>query len=287
MEQMEQAGTRGGNTITPRVLSHSKSKKRRYAFTLNNYTDDDWNKLPINFKDALYIFGKEVGESGTPHIQGYIEYANPRSFEKIKDLLPKAHIESAKGDRKSNYLYCSKDGDFITNITGIKQPEKIYDPMEELSPLPWQKNILNIIENDCKDRTIHWYWEETGGAGKTTLCKHLCLKYNCIVVNGKQNDMFNAILQYKATNECYPKVVLIDIPRSSINYVSWGAIEKIKDGLFYSGKYEGGMVIMNTPHVICFANSEPDEEKLSLDRWRIININEFVDDEYEVELIDI
>lgn len=266
MELLEQVEQEGGNTKTP---SLKLSKHRKVCFTLNNYTVEELSDLQKIFGTDLYIFGKEVGANGTPHIQGYLEFKNPRAFSALKKLMPRAHIEKANGTRKQNYIYCSKDGDFLTNITGIVIPKPIRDPLKDKVLKPFQLEIMDIIKEEPDERTIYWYWETTGGVGKTSLCKHLCLNHNCLILNGKQNDMFNAILQWKEDKGDFPEIIIIDIPRSAIDYVSWGAIEKIKDGLFYSGKYEGGMVVMNSPHLICMANSSPDETKMSADRWVI------------------
>jgi len=61
--------------------------------------------------------------------------------------------------------------------------------------------------------------------------------------------------------------------RSKENYISYEALEEIKDGLFFSGKYESGMVCINPPHVVVLCNFAPDESKLSKDRWVIKNID--------------
>lgn len=270
MEQLEQLEQEGGNTKPPpKVLR----KSRKYTFTINNYDSSIIKKLMEQWNTDLYILGREVGESGTPHIQGYVEFKNPRAFTAIKKIMPTAHIESSKGTRKDNFFYCAKDGDYETNIKNIIIPRKIINPLEGKVLKPFQQDIIDIIKQKPDDRTIYWYWETTGNVGKSSLCKHLCLTENCLILNGKQNDMFNAILQWKETKGDFPYIIIIDIPRSTIDYVSWGAIEKIKDGLFYSGKYEGGMVVMNSPHIICMANSRPNESKLSADRWVIENID--------------
>jgi hypothetical protein len=49
-------------------------------------------------------------------------------------------------------------------------------------------------------------------------------------------------------------------------------MENVKDGLFFSTKYESGMVRYNPPHVIVFANVPPDVTKMSADRWVIKEI---------------
>jgi len=55
-------------------------------------------------------------------------------------------------------------------------------------------------------------------------------------------------------------------------YISYGAMEKIKNGFYMSSKYESKPIIRNCPHIICFANFEPDYDKLSQDRWKVHNI---------------
>jgi hypothetical protein len=56
--------------------------------------------------------------------------------------------------------------------------------------------------------------------------------------------------------------------------VSFQGLEEIKDMLFYSGKYEGGMVCGPCPHMCIFANEPPELEKFSSDRWKVFKITE-------------
>jgi len=65
------------------------------------------------------ICGKEVGESGTPHLQSYIYYKNQKhvtatNLAKLKEAWGsnRYHVEAAKGSPQENDKYCSKDGDF-------------------------------------------------------------------------------------------------------------------------------------------------------------------------------
>lgn len=86
-------------------------KCRGWCFTTNNYDDDDI--IDVLNTNADYIcFGLEVGEQGTPHIQGYLYWKNAISFNTVKGLLIKSHIEKARGSPQQNIDYCSKDNDF-------------------------------------------------------------------------------------------------------------------------------------------------------------------------------
>jgi hypothetical protein len=58
------------------------------------------------------VIGKEVGESGTPHLQGYIYFEALKSLAVLKRLNDKAHWEPARGTAQENYAYCTKEGNF-------------------------------------------------------------------------------------------------------------------------------------------------------------------------------
>lgn len=84
-----------------------------FCFTINKYTDVDIKKCQKLLAEADYgIIGKEVGEGGTPHIQGYGYWKNKKSFGTLQKFFGNAHIEPAKGTARQNQVYCSKEGDY-------------------------------------------------------------------------------------------------------------------------------------------------------------------------------
>lgn len=89
-------------------------KSRNWCFTLNNYSEEDEKKLSDMGQNIRYIgYGREVGESGTPHLQGMIIYKNAVRFGTLKQFLPNAHFEIMNGTFEQNLDYCSKDGNFV------------------------------------------------------------------------------------------------------------------------------------------------------------------------------
>ena len=68
------------------------------------------------------------------------------------------------------------------------------------------------------------------------------------------------------------RMVLIDVPRNLKNNVSYSAIECILNGMITNTKYETGLKVFNPPHVVVFSNYYPVMDKLSMDRWKIMEL---------------
>lgn len=85
-------------------------RSRGWVFTLNNYTSDDEARMPTIESEYL-VYGKEVGESGTPHLQGYVYFTNARTGKAVKKLISdRCHIEKQRGTNKQAAEYCKKEG---------------------------------------------------------------------------------------------------------------------------------------------------------------------------------
>lgn len=90
-------------------------KAKHWCWTLNNYSDEDEKKLSSLPDDAVYIvYGREVGESDTPHLQGYVTWRNRKSLGQTKrSLFQRGHYEICRGTPVENRDYCIKGGDFV------------------------------------------------------------------------------------------------------------------------------------------------------------------------------
>lgn len=88
-------------------------KFRNCCFTLNNYDDSEEKKLKESPFWRYLIVGKEVSETGTPHLQGYGVLDRPFTLQRFKkDICERAHVEQRKGSHKQARDYCKKDGDY-------------------------------------------------------------------------------------------------------------------------------------------------------------------------------
>lgn len=266
MEQLEQSGTPSRNT-----------KCRAWVFTWNNYNDSDIAYLQQKLASPhRFLFGEEKGNSGTPHLQGVCYFKTPRSFNSVRKLFKQNHIEPCK-NWNASLNYCSKDGQTFTNIQKNKtRNERLLEKYEDIKWRPWQRQTLKLIEGVPNDRDIIWIHEEKGNIGKSFLAKYLVLKYKAIIADGKKDNVFNQIKIWldNARDDDILRLVILDIPRYNQEYINYGMLEQIKNGMIYSGKYEGGTCLFESPHIIVFSNHAPKLEMMSMDRWKIIDLNE-------------
>lgn len=215
--------------------------------------------------------GEKGNETGYKHWNITLTLKTKKRFSWLKKhFCNTGHLELVRNLDAAFEYACKED----TRIDGpyywpepLKKAPK--DPMIDKTLKDWQTNILNIIKKEPDDRTIYWFWSKEGGVGKTSFCKHLVLKHNAIYVNGKKNDVLFAI------SKCDPKLVVVNIPRCMEDFskpYSW--LEEIKDGLIFNGKYESCSMVFDSPHIIVFANFAPDYSAMSMDRWKVFNIDE-------------
>lgn len=88
------------------------SRSRRWAFTLNNYTELHETMLKELVEAGTIVtylvYGRETGAAGTPHLQGYLELKAKKGLTGVKKIMNDAHWEIAKGTAAQNLAYCSK-----------------------------------------------------------------------------------------------------------------------------------------------------------------------------------
>ncbi len=259
---------RSGNT---RQISQAV----HWCFTLNNPIVTDIDIIIGNAKVKSYVVQDEVGESGTPHLQGYIAFIRKlRPMGIFEGLSNAPHWEICR-NIDSSKTYCSDPdkrapgGELWENCL----PEKLIDYLQGKDLHPWQSSLINIIKEEPNQRTIHWVYEMNGNTGKSVLCRHLVITQaptTCTYVTGSAANVKYALAQMKVV----PKLILVDYVRSQENFISYQMLEEVKNGMFFSTKYESSMKIYNPPHLVVMANFPPDITKLSMDRWRIWKIVE-------------
>lgn len=100
---------------TQQVVRLRRTQVRRVCFTLNNYTPAQvttLNNLMATEAVDYLCYGKEVGEQGTPHLQGVMFFGKPMDFSTISSWIPQMHLEKMQARGKKQVLrainYCKK-----------------------------------------------------------------------------------------------------------------------------------------------------------------------------------
>lgn len=141
----------------------------------------------------------------------------------------------------------------------VKLPENLYI---------WQQNVVNdISEYKDNNRLIHWYIIKESNIGLTTLIKYLIIKNNAnYIENGTSKYIFKGLFEN-------PKIVILDLTKIKKDKINYYMIESIKDGIFDKSITKNESKIIDSPHLIIFSKYLPEYHTMSLDRWRVIEIN--------------
>lgn len=269
--------TKSTDSDTPK---HAGNQYYRWQFTLRAYYHEpndpinvDHKTTPEELAEALRFFCKEFyfqleeGEDGYIHYQGCFSLIIKHRLSEVKNICGwnYIHLEPA-WNWHALKKYCSK---FATRIDGPWNHDTNWvRTIEVYHFTQWMWDIYDIIIKPCEDyRTIYWFWEPIGNCGKSSFAKWLTVMLGATYLDGGSGKD----IAFSLPNN--PKIIVFDFPRSMEDRVPYGAIERCKNGMVFSPKYESRVKLFNSPHIICFANFPPDESDMSADRWHIINLN--------------
>jgi hypothetical protein len=216
------------------------------------------------YGDKTEIKGTSQG-SRTDHAEVKELIASGKTYQEIVD---------------TNFGYAAKYGKFIKEQVAVQRmaagKSSLLVEYEGVSWKPWQQAVLDVINTTPDRRKIHWYWEPVGNVGKSWLAKYVLLQGDALLLeSGKKVDMAYIFAQNPT------KTVMIDLSRTSApvdgkDYLAgmYSICENLKNGVLMSTKYESMSVQFAVPHVIVFANWEPDYTKWSADRYDVTNLSE-------------
>lgn len=111
-------------------MGKSAPRCRAVVFTWNNYPENAEDLLGKMDMFSYIVGGYEVGENGTPHIQGYAELDKQTVITKINKVLKGCHVEKRKGTQKQAITYCVKDDKWFE--IGVKKTQGLRTDILEL-----------------------------------------------------------------------------------------------------------------------------------------------------------
>jgi len=248
-----------------------------WLFVINNWTVSDHIAVKSLFKKAKYVIvSEEVGEQGTPHLQGYCRLKDALSLLRMKYFLPRAHFKVADGGDQANQEYCKgdftkKDGTYkppsnniievgtmakqgarndIKEIAQkIKNGEITLDELMFEYPLEYvkysrsfEKMFNAVAPARSVPPQVHWRWG-LAGVGKSRYCME---KHPSHYIKDGTSWWDN----YKGE-----EAIIID---DFENEIPFRILLRMLDRYAYQGQIKGGYVQINSPYIYITSEYPPE-----------------------------
>lgn len=240
--------------------------------------------------------GLEVGEKGTPHLQGYVELNKVMRIAGVKKVLgDRAHVEKRLGTREQARTYCLKDGKYFEKgdfsiggqgtrndlkkacellRTGSSIEEVAKNPELEETYVKYHRGLEKLRNIYEEEETRNFRNVEVqvlvgeAGAGKTRKVMEEN-NYNVFTVDPTEAFPFDG---YAGQN-----VILIDEFYGNIQY---SKMLRILDGYQFRVNIKGGYRYAKWTKIYITSNQEPEQWytmglTAALKR-RITNVTKFV-----------
>lgn len=141
-------------------------RAKNWCFTLNNYTPADLDRLSAPIAGVEYlIFGREVGSSGTPHLQGTVCFQSRKRLQQVISLIGQAHCTITRYLSQS-IEYCKKDGDF-TEVGDLPESARKKEEKSELEE--FKQSVKEGVTDLVTLRELH--------SSVWASCERFCLQY--------------------------------------------------------------------------------------------------------------
>jgi len=162
---------------------------------------------------------------------------------------------------------------YIFHHRGLLRYARVVAPVPQLREGPivlrgWQQELEDRLENPADDRTVEFFVDVDGAAGKTFFVQNYLTKHTDaqMLSVGKRDDIAHII-------DASKRVFFMCVPRGSMEFLQYSVLESLKDRMIMSPKYDSCVKILeHWLHVIVFTNEPPDETKLTNDRFKIVTL---------------
>lgn len=249
-------------------ISVATKPEKTWDVTINNYSETDVLFLD-NLEVSKIIVSKEIGEQGTPHLQGRITFKRTYRLAALKKLHPKAHWEVTSLAGRADFNYMMKiDSEVVIKKLPIPKQGKRNDlddlyheihnglkfkEFVHLYPSIYIRYrngieaIYSLIEKKRDFKPIVTWIYGTSGAGKT---KYVYDRHNMNDIWPAPDDLtfFN-----KYQNE---EVALFDDFRGKCNF---NEFLKIIDRYPYTCNIKGGYKEFNSKYIYITSIRPPEK----------------------------
>jgi len=258
--------------------NQSGQRVSRFVFTLNNYTDEEYEFF-LTFRCQWLVVGKEVGENGTPHLQGACILGTQWSFSKLKTLIgfKRAHLETMCGKPEDSLVYCTKQdsqayvygtlpsqgkrNDVRAAVSRIQSGESVRqlasDEEGGVAVVKFHKGLTVLRSLLTKPRTeppaIFWLHGSTG-TGKTRSAFEL----GRVLASGDSDIWISSGGLRWFDGYDGQSVAIFDEFRSK-HVTSFAFLLRLLDRYPFQVEFKGGFVAFIPRFIIITCNHDPDE----------------------------
>lgn len=277
-----------------------------WCFTINNPVEADTIEPTDDVRYCVYQL--EQGESGTPHIQGYVEFKKKMTLAAVKRWVPRAHLEPRRGSREAAREYCMKEEGQLSapvEYGEFKTEQGKRTDLEDAAALVKESGAKRVaqempavyakfhrglhaleaaLEEPEKDDDFQprpWQKKILDLVSHPADDRTIIWVKDTVGNMGKSRLAVHLQRNYGAVQlsgriqdmaYMYNKepIVVIDVPRTQAENMDhlYAFAESLKNGVIISTKYESRRKMFKPPHVIFFCNFCPDGEKWSYDRCK-------------------
>lgn len=278
---------------------------RDWCFTINN-PDFAINEVDMPASVKYVSWQLEIGEEGTLHYQGFIQFFGPQRLSALKKLFPTAHFEKRRGTAEQARDYSMKEesriegpweiGEFAggqgkrtdladaAELVKKKGARAVAHEMPEVY-LKFHRGLHALEQALEKPRPDPDFVPRPWQARVLALLSQPPNDRNIIWVkdtvgnHGKsrlalhlQREHGAVQLKGRVADMAYmynkERIVVIDVPRTYADNMDhlYAFAEELKNGVVISTKYESCRKMFDPPHVVFFANFCPASDKWSADR---------------------
>ena len=175
----------------------------RHEFTYFTKTGEEHQEVISILKDLCKNYCFQLEKTPTTnqlHYQGclsLLKKARPKALAARLSGLGLKGISCrpvSNNGTHSIYDYCKKTK---TREDGPWADKAIYLGQDLITSLrPWQQEIYDITQQVPHKRKIYWYYDDLGGAGKTSFSKYMFYHYGILTLTiGKASDLLNLVFK--------------------------------------------------------------------------------------------
>lgn len=287
------------------------SQSRNWCFTLNNYSDDDVrrinNLVETNNHVVYLIYGKEISESRTPHLQGFVQTKNKIRMSSIKEIIGgRPHIENARNVNAS-IQYCKKEGDwyefgnrtsgaqgsrsdlekFKTAVQGgmldLKELREEFSEVLAKYPGFCVQYVRDKIPKPVVEKHTLFPWQQTLFDNLNETPDDRSIRFIVDPQGNKGKTWFakfycslyadaQLMEPAKKADMAYAlqdnlRVLFVNVTRQQQQHFQYSFFESLKDGYVFSPKYMSQTRVFSKVHVVVLMNEHPQTQFMSKDRW--------------------